>query len=508
MSTNYPTLTSLKNSNYYFWLFIVIHTLLWTVGPALLRPSVPHDTLEGITWGMQWQWGYNKHPFLTAWLCAAVTELFASVGWPVYLLAQAAVSLTFIAVWRLALNLLPVFHALVATLALEGIFFYNINSFNLTPDTLQSPIWALLTLSFYHALTQQKISYWLSTALTAVLSVCTKYQVGVLFIPMLLLLLINPSARDSFKKPGIYIALCVFLIALIPHLHWLYLHHFITVTYATEVAADYTPARGWLNHLYNPLAYIVNNVIDVLGLFILLWPFYGCGKIPLKIAKLQWQFLLFLGLGPLVVSIVLCLLSGDYFAPRWSTPYFFLLGIIIIAWLRPLLSIKNLQQFALSLILFSSLLFVGRMATFTWFPRPNSDGFLPNQTIARTIENLWHERYQQPLPYIVGSNYLVTSIMPYMQDKPDPYLNWDLNQSPWINLDELHKQGGIFIWDEGQNYTWDKNSRNNAHLTNSILQRFPNLMPQQLYTFYRMSDNNPVLIGVAILPPQTVNHHK
>lgn len=138
MPGNYSIETfSLKNTRYYFWLFILLHTIIWTIGPALLRPTIPHDTLEGITWGLQWQWGYNKHPFLAAWLSAGITQFFNTTGWPVYLLAQLAVSTTFFAVWKLAKLILPHTHALIAALILEGVLFYNINSFNFTPDTLQ-----------------------------------------------------------------------------------------------------------------------------------------------------------------------------------------------------------------------------------------------------------------------------------------------------------------------------------------------------------------------------------
>lgn len=501
MSCNNPNTFALKHPHYYFWLFIIIHTVLWTIGPAVLRPAMPHDTLEGITWGLQWQWGYSKHPFLTAWLCAGVTQLLGVVGWPVYLLAQGAVALTFIAVWYLAQQILPKTHALIAALLLEGVFFYNINSFNLTPDTLQSPLWALLALCFYQALTKQSVLYWIFTAVMAALCFCTKYQIAVLLLSMVLLMVFNGVARKSFTKIGMYVALLVFFMLISPHLVWLYHHHFITLTYAQEVAGDYTPNSSFLNHFTYPLAFIINNIIAVMGVLILLWPFYFCEKIPLHLSKLQWQFLLFMGLGPLLISIILCALSGDYFAPRWSTPYFFLIGILLIALLKPALSRQRLQRFAISLVLLSLVLFTGRMLTFTYYPRIYSDGFLPNQNIALSLETLWHSQYNKPLSFIAGSNYLVTGVLPYLQDKPRPYLNWDLSQSPWLNEDDLRNNGGLFIWDEGQNYTWDKNSRQNAHLTKEVMQRFPNLKAQTIYTFYSLADHHPIMIGVAILPP-------
>lgn len=454
---------------------------------------------------MQWQLGYNKHPFLTAWLNAGITQLFDAVGWPVYLLSQLAILITFWATWKLAQHFLPPMHALIAALALEGVLFYNINSFNLTPDTLQSPLWALSALVFYRALTTQKIRYWLCTGLVAALCVCTKYQAALLLLPMFILCLFNPDARKSFNKSGIYYGITFFLLLISPHIFWLIQHDFISVTYALKTPEDYTRHNTSLGHLTYPLRFLLNNVFDVMGLFILFWPFYKANKIQLEMSRFQWQFLLFIGLGPNLLSILLCVLTGNYFAPRWATPYYFSLSILLMACLQPKLTKDTIRRFAVSLICLSSALFAARMLTLTIFPRTNSDAFLPNQQIALTLSRIWHEHYHTPLPFIAGSNYLVTGITPYLPDypRPIPYLNWSQSSSPWVNENELRIKGGLFIWDEGFNYCWDKESSSvHAQLNPSVTGRFPMLKLLPTLTFYRISNNQPVTVGVAILPPE------
>lgn len=495
---------TLKKTTYYFWLFIILHTLIWTLGPATLRPTIPHDTLEGITWGFQWQLGYNKHPFLTAWLCAGVTRLFGITGWPVYLLAQLAVASTFIAVWNLAKQIFSSSHALIATLLLEGVLFYNINSFNFTPDTLQSPLWAMLSLFFYQALTRQTLINWLLTALFAALCVCTKYQIAVLFLPMLLLCFINPVARKSFSKPGLYFALVAFLLLITPHIYWLFQHHFISLTYAAGISADYTEDKGWLNHVAHPLGFLINSLIDIAGVFILLWPFYRRHKAQIHLDLLQIHFLIFLGIGPLILTFLLCGISGDYFPPRWSTPYFFMIGMLSMGYLKPVLTRKKLKQFSITLVLFSVLLFLVKMSTITLFPRAKSDAFLPNQEIALTLSKVWADRFHTQLPFLAGSHYLVANVLPYMPQSPVPYLSWELEDSLWMaNETTLHQQGGLFIWDENGYYAWDKHSKSTTHLPLSVQKRFPKLIIMPNYTFYRLSDNQPIVIGVAILPPES-----
>lgn len=491
-----------KQLSFYFWMFLIIHTVLWTVGPAIFRYSVPHDTLESITWGQQWQLGYHKHPFLTAWLCAGITNLFGVVGWPTYLLAQLAVATTFIAVWQLAKKILPPSYALIAVLLTEGVLFNSINSFNLTPDTLQSPLWALLCLFFYQALSTQKMRYWLLTGLFAALCICTKYQGALLLFSMLLLCIINSQARLSFKKPGIYFAMVLFCLLMLPHLLWLFQHDFITLGYAQNVSKDYTPDKSLIDHLAHPAQFLINSVLNVIGILLLLWPFYSQPKSQFNCNPLVWPFLVAVGFGPFIITLLLCVLTGDYFPPRWSTPYFFALGVIALTYIRPKLSGDVVNKFAITLVFLSSLLFLSRMTTFTLFSRGASDAFLPNQTIALRVTKLWHDQYHTPLSYIAGSSYLVDLTTPYLTDKPQPYLNWLPEESPWIDEARLRQKGAVFIWDEGLNYAWDKDSSTFFNLPKSVIDRFPNIKIIPHYVFFRTSNHQPIQVGVAILPPQ------
>jgi 4-amino-4-deoxy-L-arabinose transferase-like glycosyltransferase len=496
----------------YFWTFILLHVLAWTLGPSLMRGSLTHDTLEGIAWGLQWQWGYNKHPFLTAWLCATVSKLFGAHDWPIYLLAQIAVATTFYAVWRLAKEILPVGLALIACLCLEGVLFYNLNSFNLTPDSLQSPIWALLILSFYKALQTQRLLHWLLTGALAALAVVTKYQVALLFLPMLALLLINSQARKSFTQPGIYLAIVCMLFLLLPHFVWLFQHQFITLSYAFRTPAEYTHQHYAWPHVVYFLRYLANNIGNVLGLFILCWPFYQASREKLQINRFDWQFLLLLGLGPLCLSLALAFITGAHFPTRWSTPYFALTGILLLAWLRPKLDVKSLHRFILTLAIVGASIWLARFSSFMLGPKfeqqLKADSYQPNQQMAENLTKLWHDHYNRPLRYIAGSRYLVAALVAYSPDHPAPYFDWSPAESPWIDEDDVVKQGALMVWDHDAAYTWDAESQSHTQLTPAIIQRFPGLKVLGLLHYNRLTTTSASLtIGVALLAP-TNRHDK
>ena len=497
--TNRPTSVTPRTVFIFFLLFLLLHTVLWTIGPWLTRSSLPHDTLESITWGMQWQWGYNKHPFMAAWLSAGISKLFNAVEWPAYLLAQLAVTTTFIATWQLARKLLPPMHAIIAVLALDGVLFYNINSFNLTPDTLQSPLWALLTLFFYQALTTQYIRYWLATGLMVALCVMTKYQAMMLLIPMFLLCLINKQARASWLNPGLYIAVGIILLLMLPHLTWLWQHDFVTIQYALGAPYDHTHLHA---HFACLLRYLSNGVAYTSGLFLLLWPFYRSIKRRPIVTAFDWQFLLFTGIGPCLLTALFCFINGDNIPVRWSTPYFFLLGIIMMACLKPKISPRQLKQFLVTVVLFSGTLWGARMVTTIAHLHMNSDAYLPNKAIATQLTKLWKQHYSTPLYYLGGAHYLVGATVPYFVDKPIPYFSFDPKENPWLNENDFIKHGGLFVWDAGVNYFWDAYSPKMERLPNQIKQRYPNLIVLGTYTFYRVTPTlMPVTIGVALIPP-------
>ena len=484
----------------FFWLFIVLHTVLWTLGPWMTRASLPHDTLESITWGMQWQWGYNKHPFLAAWLSAGIRQLLNATEWPVYLLAQLAVSTTFIVTWRFARQLLPPVHAMIAALSLEGVLYYNINSFNFTPDSLQAPLWALLTLFFYQATKTQWLRYWLVTGVMTALCIITKYQVIMLLLPMMCFTLFNRQARASIVKPGLYVAIAIMLLLIYPHLVWLEKNDFVTIRYALGAPYDHIQSYSHIACLFY---YVTNCVAYVAGFFLLYWPFYRY-ILPRRLATFDGQFLLFIGIGPCILTAIFCFVHGEHIPTRWSTPYFFLIGVLMMAWLKPKLSATTLKQFAISLILFSGLLWGVRMSAIAFYSRMNSDAYLPNKAIALKLVELWHERYPTRLQYIAGTHYLIAATMPYMLDKPTPYFSWDLKESSWLNEVDLKQQGGIFVWDEGSNYFWDAFSANQNRLPDEIKQRFPDLIVLGSYTFNRLTPlPSAVTIGVALLPAHT-----
>ena len=64
--------------------------VVWTALPALLYPNLPLDLIEALTYGREWQLGYDKLPPLPWWLVEVVYRLIG-LDAAYYALAQVAV---------------------------------------------------------------------------------------------------------------------------------------------------------------------------------------------------------------------------------------------------------------------------------------------------------------------------------------------------------------------------------------------------------------------------------
>src|SRR5262245_66130873 len=115
-----------------FGVFLALHVLVWTLLPALLYPNLPLDLIEALTYGREWQLGYDKLPPLPWWLIEVVYRV-VGVDIAYYALAQVAVIAAFVAVWATARPLVGAVGALVAVLFLDGLHYFHFTAAKFNP---------------------------------------------------------------------------------------------------------------------------------------------------------------------------------------------------------------------------------------------------------------------------------------------------------------------------------------------------------------------------------------
>ena len=98
MAQNKKKLTNL------FYIFLATHLVLWTVVPSIVNQNLPLDTIEALAWGSNLDWGFNKHPPLSAFFTEVFFIIFGSKDWAYYLLSQIFLIISFYYVFKLSNN--------------------------------------------------------------------------------------------------------------------------------------------------------------------------------------------------------------------------------------------------------------------------------------------------------------------------------------------------------------------------------------------------------------------
>lgn len=481
----------------WFYFFVFIHVALWTAAPAFIRHTLPMDAMEGTTWGHQLEWGYDKNPFLNGWLTALALKISAHADWGVYLFSQLSVGICFWAIWQLSKKMLPPLYALLAVFLLEGVQYYNLHAIDFNDNTLELSTWALTILFFYQALRDKRARDWILTGLFAGLAMMTKYYTIILLLPMASLLLNDRTGRQQLKHWPVYYGLATFLLVITPHLVWLTFHDFVTLDYAFTRVAN---APSWQNHFIYPLEFAWQQLEAFLPAIILLI-FLFIGKKStliqpqIKIHEADKQFLFYMGIGPLLLTVILAALTGIKLRAGWGQPLLSLGGIILIFWLQPNITPSKFYRFMMVLFSLMALMVSAYCFSLIQAKEPSSANF-PGRKIATVLTQIWNEKYHTPLRYVAGSRWIGGNIAFYSSDHPTVYINWNTHLSPWIDEAKLKRDGAIFVWNPSEAF---------APPVQAIQKRFPQLRhPEQMqFEWLRNKNMTPIEVLVAFLPPQS-----
>ena len=84
-----------KNIKKVFFLFLFFHLIVWTIVPSISNINLPLDTIEALAWGSNLDWGFNKHPPMSAFFPEVFFQIFGVQDWAYYLLSQIFVIISF-----------------------------------------------------------------------------------------------------------------------------------------------------------------------------------------------------------------------------------------------------------------------------------------------------------------------------------------------------------------------------------------------------------------------------
>jgi 4-amino-4-deoxy-L-arabinose transferase-like glycosyltransferase len=431
-----------------FGAFLVVHFLVWTALPSLLYPNLPLDLIEALTYGREWQLGYDKLPPLPWWMIELVHRALG-IEAAYYALAQLAVLAAFALVWATARPLVGTAGALVAVLILDGMHYFHYTAVKFNHDVIQLPLWALAGYAFHAGLKRGRMIDWVWLGLAIGISLWAKYFVVVLAAPLALFLLIDRDARKALATPGPWIALVLAALIMLPHLIWLVRNDFLPFFYASARAA---PTRGLLDHVVHPLVFAGSQLIFLLPTLLiaaaLVWP---RPKTTLAAAAdaFDRRIITLLAFGPAATTIALSVLSGRGTIAMWGYPLWLFLGLWIVLAARTAIEGPRLARIAAcwaAVFALFALVFIANYAVLPDVDHRYRAVLYPGDRLADEIARRFRAATGQPLVYVIGTMWDGGNVAHYAREQPRVLIDGDPRRAPWIDLGDLRSKGAAVVW--------------------------------------------------------------
>ncbi len=426
--------------------------LLWFLLPAVLLQNTFIDILEIIVWSRNLQFGYDRNPYFGAWLSHFAYLLTGGSIWIFYLLSQLSVLISFICVWKLARSFLPPAHAFVSVALSMGLLFYGIKTLEFNDDVLEIGLWSLSILFLHKALVEERLRDWVFVGVFTGLSFMTKYYGLVLFASMALAVLLTAEGRAAFRRPGIYLGGLIFCAISLPNVIWLWQNNFVSIFYSFERANLASEISAPLaRHFSEPWDCLMRTLPALLpSLIAFAVIFHRRSKSLPPASSFNKLFLAVICWGPFALTMLFSILTGGEIKYSWLTPDFILLGLFLVAFWRPFVSVPRLAF----LLVFVAVLGIACASAFSvqsLISQPCKkrncpyENF-PGKAVAADMGKVWSESFGSKLKYVIGPREEACNVAVYSEDRPSPFFCANKSYSQWIDEADLRKSGALILW--------------------------------------------------------------
>ena len=421
-----------KNTSKIFFLFLIIHLFVWTLIPSLTNVNLPLDTIEALAWGSNLDWGFNKHPPMSAFAVEFFYQIFGSQDWAYYFLSQIFVISAFFVVWIFSKEFFKnENYCLISVLLLEGIYFYNFTTPEFNVNVCQLPFWALSVLYAWKGFKYNKTSDWLLFGLFAALGILSKYLFIYLLIAMdVFFLYMIAKKKVNFKS---LITLVPFLLVLSPHLIWLTENDYITIAYGLQRTG--TGDQNILDHFLHPLIFLGKQIGILIPFFVMFLFLVSKLKTKFNFKDKKLLFLLTINIIPIILMFLTSMIMGVKIRTMWMTPFYLFLGVLFVYLFEKRIDLKKTNKFVtVFLILF---LLTPIIYSYVSISKTDKRTDYPGKEIARLVENRWDKNFSNEIGIVVGDEWFGGNLSYHLNSRPKWFNKLDKN------LENLGKGEGV-----------------------------------------------------------------
>ena len=406
-----------RNINNIFFIFVLSHLLIWTVVPTITNKNLPLDVIEALAWGSNLDWGFNKHPPVSAFFPEVFFQIFGAQDWAYYFLSSLFVVISFYFVFKVANEILSdKLLSLFSVLILEAIYFYNFTTPEFNVNVCQLPFWSLVVYFSWRIYSSKEIKLLdcflvgLFSAVGFLSKYLFIYLLASIFLLFIHLILIKRDRKLDYKY---FIILEVFIILLIPHFIWLYGNDFITIFYGLK-RTGLEPS--FINHFEQPTLFLLKQAGILFPFFFLIWLLVKKIKFKFNIKDKKLLFLLVINLLPIFLILITSAIMGSKIRTMWMTPFYLYFGVLFIYILKSQINIKKTNSF-LSGFLF---LFFLSPTLYSYISISQTDKRTdyPGKEIASKVQLIWSKDFDGEIQFVTGDEWKAGNLSYHLKSRP------------------------------------------------------------------------------------------
>jgi len=409
---------NIRNINNIFYIFITAHLIFWTLVPSLVNQNLPLDTIEALAWGSNLDWGFNKHPPMSAFFPEIIFQIFGSQDWAYYLLSQIFVLISFYYIFKFSKeifnnNLL----GLISVLLIEGIYFYNFTTPEFNVNVCQLPFWSLTVYFSWKIYNDKEIKFidCFLVGLFAAFGFLSKYlfiylivSIDILFFYLIFL---KKDRKFDFKY---LFTLEVFLIVLVPHLIWLNNNEFITITYG--LARTGLEQSSLIDHVKFPVIFLLKQIGLLIPFLILVWLLVKKIKFKFDFKDKKLLFLLAVNILPIILMFLTSIVTGSKIRTMWMTPFYLFFGTLFLYLFQAQINIKRLKTFVIGFIFlfFLSPIFYAYVS----ISKDDKRTDYPGNEIAIKTQYAWDQQFNTKINVVFGNEWNAGNLSYHLKSRP------------------------------------------------------------------------------------------
>jgi len=407
-----------RNINNIFYIFVTAHLIFWTLIPSLTNQNLPLDVIEALAWGSNLDWGFNKHPPMSAFFPEVFFQIFGAQDWVYYLLSQIFVIISFYYVFKFSQEFLKSdLLSLISVLLIEAIYFYNFTTPEFNVNVCQLPFWSLTVYFSWKIYTSKEIKFsdCFLVGLFAAFGFLSKYlfvyllaSIDLLFI---YLIFIKKDRKFDFKY---LITLEVFLIILVPHLIWLNNNEFITITYG--LARTGLEQSGLIDHIKFPLIFLIKQIGILIPFLILVWLLVKKIKFRIDFKDKKLLFLLAINILPIILMFLTSVVTGSKIRTMWMTPFYLFFGTLFVYLFQAQINIKKLKPFMIGFIFFFFL--SPALYAYVSISKEDKRTDYPGKEIAIKTQYAWDQQFNTKINVVYGNEWNAGNLSYHLKSRP------------------------------------------------------------------------------------------